>query len=222
MSTGGAGDGRQLDHLAGARMQRLGTAVLHGHAARPATKSPQPIARALIRPQRDVIHPPASGVPDARSDTPRCTCPGYSASGSARGLSRGHPAPHAPAEEGQQHAGHQDGGQRPEPEDDEREHGDQVVQRLGRGRLEAPLVRRPRRRLADADRHRGEITGYAYDSNNSISDVFLYSNGRLTDLGTREGTSAIGNGINASGQIAGYSTVASGNISRFSVERGAS
>ena len=56
----------------------------------------------------------------------------------------------------------------------------------------------------------GEITGYAYDSNNSVSDVFLYSNATMTDLGTLGGTSAIGNGINASGQVAGYSTVAAG------------
>src|SRR5579872_3266017 len=52
----------------------------------------------------------------------------------------------------------------------------------------------------------GQITGYAYDSNNAISDVFLYSGGSLTDLGTLGGTSAIGNGINANGQVAGYST----------------
>jgi probable HAF family extracellular repeat protein len=54
-----------------------------------------------------------------------------------------------------------------------------------------------------------QVTGFAYDSNDTISDVFRYSNGLLTDLGTLGGSSAIGNGINSSGQVAGYSTNAS-------------
>ena len=45
----------------------------------------------------------------------------------------------------------------------------------------------------------GEITGYAFDSNDTVSDVFLYNNSTMTDLGTLGGTSGIGNGINLSG-----------------------
>jgi probable HAF family extracellular repeat protein len=51
----------------------------------------------------------------------------------------------------------------------------------------------------------GEITGYAYDSS-ANTDVFVYSGGSMSDLGTLGGTTALGNGINTSGQVAGYST----------------
>ncbi len=50
-----------------------------------------------------------------------------------------------------------------------------------------------------------EVTGAAGTSNSNLSDVFFYSNGAMTSLGTLGGTSGIGNGINASGQVAGYS-----------------
>ena len=50
-----------------------------------------------------------------------------------------------------------------------------------------------------------EVTGAAGNSNSNLSDIFFYSNGAMTSLGTLGGTSGIGNGINASGQVAGYS-----------------
>src|SRR5258708_16198971 len=56
----------------------------------------------------------------------------------------------------------------------------------------------------------GEVTGASGNSNSNLSDVFLYSNGAMTNLGTLGGPSGIGNGINASGQIAGYSTNSAG------------
>ena len=54
----------------------------------------------------------------------------------------------------------------------------------------------------------GQITGSS-DNNANLSNVVVYKNGSLTDLGTLGGDSGIGNGINASGQIAGYSQNAS-------------
>ena len=47
------------------------------------------------------------------------------------------------------------------------------------------------------------------------SEVFLYSNGSMTNLGTLGGTSGIGNAINTSGQVAGYSQNASGTYRAF-------
>jgi probable HAF family extracellular repeat protein len=61
----------------------------------------------------------------------------------------------------------------------------------------------------------GEITGYAYNSNDAGSDVFLYSGGTMTDMGTLGGKWAVGNGVNGSGQVAGYSTIASGGYHAF-------
>src|SRR5262245_53426541 len=61
----------------------------------------------------------------------------------------------------------------------------------------------------------GQITGYAYRTGNSVTDVFLYSGGVMTDLGTLGGTTGLGLGINASGQVTGYSTTASGNYRAF-------
>src|SRR5260370_39236391 len=61
----------------------------------------------------------------------------------------------------------------------------------------------------------GENTGYAYDSNDNVSDVFLYHNATMTDLGTLGGTSAIGNGITENGQVACYSTTSSGPYGAF-------
>ncbi len=51
----------------------------------------------------------------------------------------------------------------------------------------------------------GEVTGVAGGLNSSSSEVFLYTGGKMTSLGTLGGTSGIGNAINSSGQIAGYS-----------------
>jgi probable HAF family extracellular repeat protein len=58
-----------------------------------------------------------------------------------------------------------------------------------------------------------QVTGAAGPGGNSgNSHVFIYRNGKFTNLGTLGGTSGIGNGINASGQVAGYSTNAEGLI----------
>jgi probable HAF family extracellular repeat protein len=51
----------------------------------------------------------------------------------------------------------------------------------------------------------GGVTGAAGSTSTNSSEVFLYSKGAMTNLGTLGGNSGIGNGINSSGQIAGYS-----------------
>ena len=61
----------------------------------------------------------------------------------------------------------------------------------------------------------GEVTGAAGSTNTNLSDVFLYSNGAMTSLGTLGGSSGIGNGINGSGQVAGYSTNSKGTYRAF-------
>jgi probable HAF family extracellular repeat protein len=50
-----------------------------------------------------------------------------------------------------------------------------------------------------------EVTGAAGNNNSNVSDIFFYGNGAMTSLGTLGGPSGIGNAINASGQVAGYS-----------------
>jgi probable HAF family extracellular repeat protein len=60
-----------------------------------------------------------------------------------------------------------------------------------------------------------EVTGAAGTNNNNLSDVFLYDNDEMTSLGTLGGSSGIGNGINASGQVAGYSTNSAGTYRAF-------
>lgn len=62
----------------------------------------------------------------------------------------------------------------------------------------------------------GQITGSTGPGGDSgNSGVFIYSNGSFTYLGTLGGNSGIGNGINASGQVAGYSTDAVGTYRAF-------
>lgn len=61
----------------------------------------------------------------------------------------------------------------------------------------------------------GEVTGAAGENNSNISDIFVYSNGTMSSLGTLGGTSGIGNGINSSGQVAGYSTNSYGTYRAF-------
>src|ERR1700686_2876638 len=61
----------------------------------------------------------------------------------------------------------------------------------------------------------GQVTGAAGPNNGADSSVFVYSKGVLTNLGTLGGTSGIGNGINASGQVAGYSQNGSGTYRAF-------
>jgi len=55
----------------------------------------------------------------------------------------------------------------------------------------------------------GQIAGAVGSDKNNTSDVFLYSAGEMTSLGTLGGSVGIGNAINSSGEIAGYSTNAS-------------
>ena len=55
----------------------------------------------------------------------------------------------------------------------------------------------------------GQIAGAVGSDKNNTSDVFLYSAGEMSSLGTLGGNVGIGNAINSSGQIAGYSTNAS-------------
>jgi probable HAF family extracellular repeat protein len=60
-----------------------------------------------------------------------------------------------------------------------------------------------------------EVTGAAGVNNSNSSQVFRYSAGTMTGLGTLGGQSGIGNGINLSGQIAGYSTDSVGTYRAF-------
>ena len=66
----------------------------------------------------------------------------------------------------------------------------------------------------------GQATGWAYDANNSVSEVFRYSSGAMRKLGTLGGSSAIGNAINSSGRIAGYSTDSGGTYRAFVTQNG--
>jgi len=63
--------------------------------------------------------------------------------------------------------------------------------------------------LAKSVNTAGQVTGSAGTTNTNLSEVFLYSNGAMSSLGTLGGSSGIGNAINASGQVAGYSQNAS-------------
>jgi probable HAF family extracellular repeat protein len=60
-----------------------------------------------------------------------------------------------------------------------------------------------------------QVTGAAGTTNSNLSDVFFYSNGAMSSLGTLGGSSGIGNGINRSGQVAGYSTNSTGTYRAF-------
>ena len=61
----------------------------------------------------------------------------------------------------------------------------------------------------------GQVTGAAGSNNTNLSEVFLYSNGSMSSLGTLGGASGIGNAINTTGQIAGYSQNASNTYRAF-------
>lgn len=61
----------------------------------------------------------------------------------------------------------------------------------------------------------GQIAGAIGSDRNNTSDVAFYSAGEWTSLGTLGGTSGIGNGINASAQVAGYSTSSDGAYHAF-------
>jgi probable HAF family extracellular repeat protein len=60
-----------------------------------------------------------------------------------------------------------------------------------------------------------QVTGASGKSNANLAGVFLYSNGAMTNLGTLGGSTGVGNGINASGQVAGYSQNAQGTYRAF-------
>jgi len=65
-----------------------------------------------------------------------------------------------------------------------------------------------------------EVTGAAGTSNSNLSDIFFYSNGAMTKPRPRwVERLALANGINASGQVAGYSqNAARPTYRRISVE----
>lgn len=69
--------------------------------------------------------------------------------------------------------------------------------------------------VAKAVNATAEVAGAAGTNNTNQSEVFFYSNGTMTSLGTLGGNSGIGNGINSSGQVAGYSTNSSGTYRAF-------
>lgn len=69
--------------------------------------------------------------------------------------------------------------------------------------------------VAKAINFNGQVTGSAGVNGSNSSEVFLYSSGAMTSLGTLGGTSAIGNSINLSGQIAGYSQNSAGTYRAF-------
>ncbi len=69
--------------------------------------------------------------------------------------------------------------------------------------------------VAHAVNANGEATGSEGADNSNLSNVFLYSDGTMTSLGTLGGNSGVGNGINSSGEIAGYSQNSSGAYRAF-------
>jgi probable HAF family extracellular repeat protein len=69
--------------------------------------------------------------------------------------------------------------------------------------------------VAKAINLNAEVTGAAGINNSNTSEVFRYSNGKMTSLGTLGGESGVGNGINLYGQVAGYSQDAKGEYRAF-------
>jgi probable HAF family extracellular repeat protein len=62
----------------------------------------------------------------------------------------------------------------------------------------------------------GEIGGSSTSSSKTITDpAFLYREGVMTSIGTLGGEYGVATGINASGQLAGYSTLADGTYGAF-------
>lgn len=69
--------------------------------------------------------------------------------------------------------------------------------------------------VAKAINGNAEVTGGAGINDSNTGEVFRYSSGTMTSLGTLGGESGIGNGINLSGQVAGYSQDSSGTYRAF-------
>jgi probable HAF family extracellular repeat protein len=65
-----------------------------------------------------------------------------------------------------------------------------------------------------------EVTGAASSNGDGGSEVFTWSDGVMTGLGTLGGNSGIGNGINASGQVAGYAQNSAGTYRAFLATNG--
>src|SRR5262249_20378503 len=69
--------------------------------------------------------------------------------------------------------------------------------------------------VAQAINATGQITGASGKDGSDQAQVFLYSAGKMQGLGTLGGHSGLGNGINSSGQIAGYSENSKGTYRAF-------
>lgn len=69
--------------------------------------------------------------------------------------------------------------------------------------------------VAKAVNATAQVTGAAGSNRTNLSEIFFYSNGSMSSLGTLGGTSGIGNAINSSGQVAGYSTNSVGTYRAF-------
>jgi probable HAF family extracellular repeat protein len=65
----------------------------------------------------------------------------------------------------------------------------------------------------------GQVTGQSGSTDPAVGDVFVYSNGTMTNLGNLGEGNGFGNGINASGQVAGYS-INSKNAYRAFISKG--
>lgn len=61
----------------------------------------------------------------------------------------------------------------------------------------------------------GQTTGASGKNDSYVAHVFVNADGSFADLGTLGGETGVGNGINASGQVAGYSTNGAGTYRAF-------
>ncbi len=70
---------------------------------------------------------------------------------------------------------------------------------------------------ANAINNSGQVVGGAFDG---PGHAFLYSSGKMTDLGTLGGDFSAATALNNSGQIIGYSTLTSGFMDAFLYQNG--